>query len=99
MNSPPTGSRSLLRIDALFSLRSFLIGVVPLLAVLAVMGGSLAAALQMLLVSTICTSCCLDNARCTMTVLRAVTDEAKELTTRRIRTTSNGISPISSYFR
>jgi len=55
MNSPPTGSRSLLRIDALFSLRSFLIGVVPLLAVLAVMGGSLAAALQMLLVSTICT--------------------------------------------
>lgn len=52
-NSPPTGSRSLLGIDGRFARRSLVIGVLPLLALLVLFGGD--AALQLIIVSTICT--------------------------------------------
>jgi hypothetical protein len=56
MNSPPpTGSRSFFGLDAHFSMRALLIGVVPMLALLTVMCGSFADALQMIIISTICT--------------------------------------------
>ena len=55
MNSPSTGSRSFLGIDARFAMRALLIGVVPMLALLTVMCGSFGDALQMIIISTVCT--------------------------------------------
>jgi hypothetical protein len=55
MNSPSTGSRSFLGIDARFAMRALLIGVVPMLALLTVMCGSFGDALQIIIISTVCT--------------------------------------------
>jgi len=55
MNSPSTGSRSFLGIDSRFAMRSLLIGVMPMIAVLALLCGSFGDALQIIIISTVCT--------------------------------------------
>lgn|GEM_PF-1776817 len=57
MNSPsPTGSRSWFVPDSRFALRAFLIGVAPMVGLLALMSGSLDSAVSMILLSVLCTA-------------------------------------------
>jgi len=55
MNSPSTGSRTFLGIDSRFAMRSLQIGVLPMMAVLALLCGSPVVALGLIVASTVCT--------------------------------------------
>ena len=54
--SPSQGSRSWFALDSRFAQRSFLLGLVPMVVLLALMSGSFLNALQMILFSTICSA-------------------------------------------